>query len=335
MATMILKTTATLTLTNFTALTKLTIVFRWRKAVETGKCEEIHDQGHWLTPTVTKHVPGSHFCQSTFLKIEYVSVTATPPSPIQSANCVLFTGGGFNCRDWKSATLLEDLDQATKIQNSEIKQEPLDPKLLSSRSSLTIWTATLRRSTEMDLLSFWTVLPCVSKFTVAVDLFLKDNPTGCDECLLLHCINALRTCGTRIPLTRFRLSLLGETVNYLKKAMVSAKAKLVLEKCFAGFKSKIALIDAESERAKVSISLSLLLSTLRSLDNDWQQASEQNEAFFTSLDTILSNIQQSTKKTVILTADIAANAERSLSYIKSVKSLDSTTVITVLNQLIN
>ena len=315
-------------------LIHLTLFLRWRKAVEAEKCEEIHDQGHWLAPSVTKHVPGSHFCQSTFLQIEYVGTTATPPPPIPSANCVLFPGGGFNCKDWKSATLLEDLDQATKIQNSEMKHEPLDPKLLSSRSSLSIWTATLQRSSEMDLLSFWTVLPCVSKFTVAADLFLKANPTGCDECLLLHSINALKTCGTRIPLTRFRLSLLGETMLYLKKAMVGAKAKLVLEKCFAGFKSKIALIDAESERAKVSVSLSLLLSTLRSLDKEWQQASEQNEAFFTSLDTILSSIQQSSKKTVILTADIATNAERSLAYIKSVKNLDSTTVITVLNRLI-
>ena len=316
-------------------LALIIFIFRWRQSVEAGKCEEIHDQGHWLSPTVKKHVPGSHYCQSIFLQIEYTSTTVTPPPQVPSVNCILYPGGGFNCKDWQSTTLLEDLGQATKIQKSEIKQEPLDPKLLGSRSSLAIWTATLQRSTQMDLLSFWTVLPCVSKFTVAVDLFLKGNPTGCDECILLHSINALKTCGTKIPLTRFRLSLLDETMKYLKKAMVTAKAKIVLEKCFAGFKTKVTLIDAESERAKVSVSLSLLLSSLRSLDVEWQQATEQNEAFFNSLDSILSSIQQSTKKTVILTADIAANAERSLKYIQSVKNLDSTTVITILNRLIN
>ena len=311
-------------------------IFSWKKKVKAGVCPGIakDEHGKLLVPTSSKHVPGAIDCQQAFLEIEYTTTKITPSSP-PSENCVLFPGGGFNCKNWRSSTLLRDLDSATKLQQLKNQNEPLDPKLLGSRSSLSIWTGTLQQSTEMDLLSFWLLLPCVSKYSVAIDLFLKDHPMGCDECLLLHSINVLRTCGTKIPLTNFRMVLLGEAMRYFKDAMFGNKAKTVLDQVFAGFKSKMVTIEAESERARVAVSLSLLLSTLRSVDVEWQQATEQNEAFFASLDSILSNIQKSSKQTVILTPEIARVTEKSIEYVKAVKSLDTNTVINILNQLIN
>ena len=310
----------------------INVSFSWKDEVRKSTCQPIKNLGRWLNPLHPKHVPGSYACQSAYLELEHVRVPP-PPSVPPMKNCMMYSAGGFNCRDWGSPTLISDLDEAISFHRQKSDTETLDPKILGSRSSITIWSNTIQASNEIDLLGFWTLLPCVSRFSVSLDLFLKKTRTQCDECVLLHAVNMLRKCGNSIPLSEFRLALLEQGALYFKDAMTGMKAKEVLKRTFRGFKSGVQIIDSTTEKERVAISLSLLLSNMRSLDVEWTKASDQNQAFFDRLENVLESVQSASPKTVILDQSIAKNTQRAIEYVEAVKSINSETVIKVLETL--
>ena len=170
-----------------------------------------------MNPSHSKHVPGSKNCQDAYLEIEYFQQDLAPTPSISLDNCILYPGGGFNCKNWRSVTLLKDLDYATTFQQQQTDIEPFDSSVLRSKSSITIWKNTIYGSDEVNVLTFWTLLPCVSKFSVKLDDLLAIRQ--CNECIILEYVKLLRTCGNLIPLSYNRIKLLEGAMFYFEGKM--------------------------------------------------------------------------------------------------------------------
>ncbi len=156
---------------------------------------------------------------------------------------------------------------------------------LASTAALNIWSAAVSSSPTIEVLSYYSLFPCLAKHAFVLDAFLSKIDVDCDACALLHLTSTLASCATSITLTPFRMTLIEEYFYYFSDAyyLKTAKAQDVAKLLITKFRDAVTLVSPNSENGRVSAALAMVLSQLNHYDYNWIAATEEQNRIRTHL----------------------------------------------------
>lgn len=156
---------------------------------------------------------------------------------------------------------------------------------LASTAALNIWSAAVSSNPTIEVLSYYSLFPCLAKHAFVLDTFLSKTKIDCDACALLHLTSTLASCATSISLTPFRMSLIEEYFYYFSDAyyLKTAKARDVANLLVTKFRDAVTLVSPSAENGRVSTAIAMVLSQLNHYDYNWIAATEEQSKIRTHL----------------------------------------------------
>lgn len=154
---------------------------------------------------------------------------------------------------------------------------------LSSSAALGIWSAAVATSPSFEVLSYYTIYPCIARHAMVLDSFMTTTHRNCDACVLLHLTSTLRECGTKVALTPFRLQLVKEYFYFFIGSISTSKARDVANLLITKFADAVDVVSPDIENGKISAAITIVLSQLQHFDHDWVAATESQNKIRTHL----------------------------------------------------
>ena len=249
----------------------------WSRAVELGHCQPSKNLTYWMDSRRAKHVPGSKACSDRYIDIDFTPKAKTKGSIRHDSipNCSFFPPSAYSCRRWNQKTLRKDLIQARKLSQRSRQEPTLNGTWLASSAALGIWNGAVQTSPSLEVLSYYTLFPCIAKHAMVLDTFLSNANIHCDACALLHMTSTLHECATKVALTPFRLQLVKEYFHYFEDGLETSKARDVSRMLITKFSDSVEVVSPTIENGRLSVAISMVLSQLQSFDHDWVSADEQ------------------------------------------------------------
>ena len=206
---------------------------------------------------------------------------------------------------------------------------------LSSTAALGIWSAAVTASPSFEVLSYYTIYPCIARHAMVLDAFMTTVHQDCDACVLLHLSSTLRECGTKIALTPFRLQLVKEYFFFFSEGLTTSKSRDVASLLITKFSDAVELVSPDIENGKISAAITIVLSQLHHFDHEWVAATEAQNKIRTHLHKLLLGIGKELKsKPIELNEELARNTNAARDYIRTVNRLNDDAVGTFLTGLV-